>query len=275
VAHDDLRWPAALSGGVSLSLGYAHAPLSVDDGAGGALAVVRHQTAADLAFSVGWDRLRAGLRFSSPVYVAGDSGVAQGYRFTAPSANLEHDPDALSDVALSLDWRLLGEAQSPVRFAVGATAWVPSGERSGYATDGRWRGMVRLLAAGDQGSTTWAGYVGVQLRPLDEAPLPDSPRGSEGVFGVAANHRFALSALPSGASLAVGPELFGSTAIAAPFASAATALEALLAARLDATPYPGATLRFKLGAGAGLHARFGAPAWRAVLAVELFGQAKE
>ncbi len=273
LAHDDLRWPAALSGGVSLSLGYAHAPLSLDDGRGGALVVVRHQTSADLAFSVGWDRLRAGLRFSSPVYVAGDSGLALGYRFTAPAANLEHNPDALSDLALSVDWRLLGDAQGSVRFAVGAIAWVPSGERSGYATDGSWRGLVRLQAAGDRGPLTWAGYLGVHLRPLDESPVPGSPRGSESVFGAAASWRFTPAALPAGAVLAVGPELFGSTAVAAPFSSVATALEALLAARLDTAPYAGATLRFKLGVGAGLHARFGAPAWRVVLAVELFGAA--
>ncbi len=275
LALDDLRWPAALSGGVALCLGYAHAPLTLDDGRGGALQVVRHQTTADLAFFVGWDRLRAGLRFSSPVYLAGDGGVAQGYRFTGPSANLEHDPDALSDVALSLDWRLLGDARSPVRFAASAIAWVPSGERSGYATDGSWRGLVRLQAAGDRGPASFAGYLGVHLRPLDESPVPGSPRGSESVFGAAASWRFTPTALPAGAVLAVGPELFGSTAVAAPFSSVATALEALLAASLDTAPYAGATLRFKLGVGAGLHARFGAPAWRVVLAVELFGAAAD
>ena len=275
IAYDDLRWPAALSGGVSISLGYAHAPLSFDDGQGGSLLVVRHQTSADLAFAVGWGRLRAGLRFSSPVYVAGDSGAAQGYRFTAPVANLEHDPDALSDLAVSFDWRLLGDAQSPQRFAASAVAWVPSGERKGYATDGTWRGMARLLAAGDQGAVTWAGTLGVHLRPLDDSPVPGAPRGSEGVFGAAASYRLAPAALPAGAALAVGPEVFGATALTAPFGSSTTALEALLAGRLDTVPYPGATLRFKLGVGAGLHARFGAPAFRVVLGVELFGAAAD
>jgi hypothetical protein len=115
--------------------------------------------------------------------------------------------------------------------------------------------------------------VGVQLRPLDDAPTPGSPRGSEAVFGAAATWRFTPASLPAGASLGVGPELFGATALSTPLSPATTALEALLAARLDVAPYPGGTLRLKLGAGAGLPARFGAPQYRAVLAVELFGTA--
>jgi hypothetical protein len=274
VGQDDLRWPAPLSGGVSLSLGHAHAPLSIDSGNGTSLLVVRHQTTADLAFAVSWDRLRASVRFSSPVYVAGDSGTAQGRLFTGPSANLEHNPDTLSDVALSVDARLLGGETSPVRFAASATAWAPSGERQDYGTDGTWRGMVRLLAAGDHDALTWAGHVGVHFRPLDDSPTPGSPRGSEAVFGVAAAYRFDAAALPAGAALAVGPEVFGATALSAPFSSAATALEALVALRLDTKPFADSLLRIKLGAGAGLHAQFGAPAYRAVLGVELLGSAQ-
>ena len=272
IAHDDLRWPTALGGAVALSLGYAHAPLSLSDGSGQgqALVVVRHQTLADLAFAVTWDRLRFGLRFSSPVYVAGDSGAAQGRLFSGPSSNLEHDPDALSDLAISADWRLMGDDQSPLRFAASAIAYAPSGDRAGYATDGTWRGLLKLAAAGEAGRVTWAGHLGFHFRPLDDSPTPGSPRGSEVLFGAAVRAPVPVAGL----NLSVGPEVFGATALAASFSNEATALEALLGARLETVPFAGGSLRLKLGAGAALHQAFGAPEYRVVLGVELVGSAQ-
>ena len=270
IANDDLRWPAGLAGAVSLSLGYAHAPLSLDAGSGTDLVVVRHQTSADLAFAVSWDRLRFGLHFSSPVYVAGDSGAAQGRLFTGPSANLEHNPDTLSDVALSADWRLLGDATSPVRWAASGTVFIPSGERADYATDGTWRGLLKLNAAGEAGRFTWAGSLGFHFRPLDDSLTPGSPHGSEFHFGAAATTLVPLG----GVTLAVGPEIFAVTLLSSSFTSQTTGAEALLGARLDATPFAGGVLRVKLGAGAAIHHAFGAPLWRAVVGVELGGLAE-
>jgi hypothetical protein len=71
-------------------------------------------------------------------------------------------------------------------------------------------------------------------------------------------------------SLVVGAEVFGETALRSFFGSSATGVEGLLTGRLEGTADDGAQVRVKLGAGGGLDARFGAPEWRMVLAVELF-----
>jgi hypothetical protein len=71
-------------------------------------------------------------------------------------------------------------------------------------------------------------------------------------------------------SLVVGPEVFGETAFRSVFGSSATGVEGLLTGRIEGTANDGGQIRVKFGAGAGLDARFGAPEWRMVLAVELF-----
>jgi hypothetical protein len=47
-------------------------------------------------------------------------------------------------------------------------------------------------------------------------------------------------------------------------------VEALLGARFERTATDGSHALVKLGFGEGIHAQLGAPAWRAVLAVELY-----
>jgi hypothetical protein len=71
-------------------------------------------------------------------------------------------------------------------------------------------------------------------------------------------------------TLIVGPELYGETAFRAFFGTTATGLEALLTGRLERRPARGAKWRVKLGGGGGLEPRFGAPAWRLVVGIEIF-----
>lgn len=266
---DELRLEGGLGGAVSLTLGYAHAPLRVAGQPGaGSLAVVRHETLATLAMAVTYDRFRAWASFASPIYLAGQGGDAGAFHFTTPAANLEQNPDTLFDVLLGVDARLWGDAHGPFRLGAGAQLWAPSGDRADYGTDGTARGMVRMLAAGEAGRFSYAGHVGVHLRPLDEA-IPGSPRGSELLFAAAGGMTFPLGAH----ALIVGPELFGASPLRALFSSDATALEALLGARLELARKGSAQLRFKLGAGAALHAQSGAPEWRFIGAVELGGEA--
>jgi hypothetical protein len=52
--------------------------------------------------------------------------------------------------------------------------------------------------------------------------------------------------------------------------SKGTALEGLLAGRVEGVTDKGPQLRVKLGAGPGIDQWFGAPAWRIVFAIELF-----
>ncbi len=120
---------------------------------------------------------------------------------------------------------------------------------------------------------TYAGHLGMHVRPLDEHPTPTMPRGSELLFGVAAGARIPI--LENRYRIVAGPELFGATAFRSFFDGAATALEGLLSARFEGTRSDGAQLRFKLAAGAGLNPHFGAPAARLIFSVELFNHNAE
>ena len=268
VAMDDLSWQGGLGGAVSLTLGEAEKPLEVRSADGTqSLAVVRHQSFAHLGLAATWDRFRLHAGFSSPIYLSGESGAIDGWQFTRPVANLEQNPDAISDVQLGFDARFLGGPSSALRLGASGQLNFPSGARADYLTDDTYRGMLRLLLAGEAGPIAWAGHLGVHLRPLADDRVPGSPRGSELLFGLAAGARLSVP----GASLRLGPEIFGATALRSFGGSETTALEGLFSARLDGIGATG--LAFVLGAGAGIHPRFGAPRFRAVVGVELAGHA--
>ena len=192
------------------------------------------------------------------------------YQLTAPSNNLKNNPDTIADTRVGFDVRLFGAHDDAFRLGAGAQLIIPSGDRADYDTDGTYRAMGRLLFAGDVARFTYAGLVGVHIRPLDDAPAPGSPQGSELLFGVAAGAKIDVAA---GERIVVGPEIFGETALRSFFSTTGTGLEALVSARVEGTGEDGPQLRLKLGAGGGLDPHFGAPAWRAVVAIELFDHA--
>lgn len=266
---DDLGWHGGLGGAVSLTVGYAHRPLRVTspDGAQ-SLDVVQHDTFASLALAVTYDRFRFHASFSSPLYIAGQSGTLGGFSFTGPEANLERTPDSISDVQVGAEARLYGEPAGPLRLGASAQLFVPSGDRADYVTDNTYRAAARVLVAGDMGRFAYAGHAGVHIRPLDDAPIPGSPRGSELLFGLAGGIRRPLF----DGSILLGPEIFGATAFRGFFGADTTAAEALLSATFERPGQDATGLRIKLGVGAGLHPRFGAPEWRAVIGVELLGR---
>ena len=106
----------------------------------------------------------------------------------------------------------------------------------------------------------------MHVRPLNDAPVPGSPNGSEFLYGISAGRRFAG---PSGWAVIAGPEIFGETAFRS-FFSGETGTEALLTGRLEQTGTE-RNLRIKLGVGHALVQNFGAAQWRIVFGVELFG----
>ena len=126
--------------------------------------------------------------------------------------------------------------------------------------------MFRFLAAGDAGAYTYAGQLGVHVRPLNDAPVPGSPNGSEFLYGISGGRKFAPA---NGWAVIAGPEIFGETAFHQ-FFSGETGTEALLTGRLEQTG-AGRNLRMKLGIGHALVQNFGAAQWRIVFGVELFG----
>jgi hypothetical protein len=267
---DDLSMHGDLGGALALTTGYARNPLRVGSGSD-RMPVVSDQLFTDFGFAATFDRFRLYLNFDAPLATKGRSGTAAGYDFTAPSLALSNSPDSFADARLGTDVRLLGEADSSFRLGVGAQLLFPTGKRVDYDSDGTYRAMGRALVAGDVGSFSYAGQLGVHVRPLDDSPTPNSPRGSELLFGAAGGLKFPFSS-SAGTVIVAGPEVFGETAFNSLLGSRSTGVEGLLTARLEAENDRGALLRLKLGAGGGLDAHFGAPEWRVVCAVELSDQ---
>ncbi len=262
---DDLSMHGGLGGALSVSTGFSRRPLHVGEGSG-RLDVVSSQAFVGVGAALTWDRLRLTLDFSSPLRIRGQGGAVDGVVYRSPSVDPESHPDSLGDARLGLDARLLGEAGGPFRLGLGAALLFPSGDREDYQTDGTYRGVFKLLLASDLAPFTLAAHLGFHVRPLDESAAPAYPRGHEVVFGFAFGPRLPLR---PGTSLVIGPEVFGATATRGLFSGTTTAAEALLTARLEQGTSDSPLLRFKLGLGVGLHREFGAPEWRAVLAVDL------
>ena len=177
------------------------------------------------------------------------------------------NPDTLSDVRIGVDARLLGAWDGPFRLGLGAQLWIPSGETREYLSDGTYRGMVRVLLAGDAGAFTYAGHLGVHVRPRDDGGVPGAPRGSELLFGGAAGAKLSVGET---SRMVIGPEVFGATAFAGFFKPETTSAEALLSARYEGTGGTGPQLRIKLGAGLGLGSQFATPSWRVLFGIEIF-----
>lgn len=265
---DELQQEGGLGGAIALTLGYAANPLRVSDGVN-RVAVVSDQAFADVGAAIAYRRWRFYLDVDTPLAIAGQTGTVGDWAFTGPMVDPASKPDLLSDARVGTDVRIVGRPGRYFRFGASAQLFIPFGERADYDTDGTFRGMIRALFAGDAGRFTWAAQLAVHVRPLDDAPTPGSPRGSELVFGAAAGSRLRVAA---GWTAVVGAELYGATAFRAFFDGNATALEALASARMETSRSGRANVRIKLAIGPGLNHHFGAAEWRVVVGVELFGQ---
>jgi hypothetical protein len=264
---DDLDISGRLGGAVSATSGYERNPLVVTGPDGKQkLAVVSQEAFLDIGGSVTHDRIRGYFDLPFPLLLTGTSGTLGPYQFTAPSVSLGTNPDSISDGRIGVDARLFGKPGDALRLGAGAQLIFPSGDRADYVTDARYRAMFRFLAAGNAGAFSYAGQLGVQVRPLNEAPIPGGPNGSEFLYGISGGRRFAG---PSGWAIIAGPEIFGETAFHS-FFSGETGTEALLTGRLEQTGTEH-NLRIKLGIGHALQQNFGAAQWRIVYGAELFG----
>jgi hypothetical protein len=265
---DDINIGGGLGGAISLTGGYARNPLEVTGPDGKQrLALVSGEAFLDLGSSVTHDRYRIYVNIPVPLSVTGNSGTLGPYQLTAPSLSIGANPDTVSDTRIGFDTRLYGKPGSLLRLGAGAHLIVPSGNRADYVTDARYRAMFRFLAAGDAGHFTYAGQFGLHVRPVEGSLPPDGPNGNELLFGSRAGRRFTVR---NGWVAVVGPEFYGEAAVHSNF-SGQTGFEGLLTGRLERTgdkPH----LRFRMGIGHGLVQNFGAPEWRILVGVELFGQ---
>jgi hypothetical protein len=268
---DSLDMHGALGGVLAITGSYANEPLRIASADGSQrVPVVSSEASALLAAAVTYDRFRLSFTLDRLFVVTGRGATIGGYKYTAPAIDPGTSPDGFADSRVGIEARLLGSATSAFRLGLGAQLFIPSGDRDDYFTDATWRGMGRVLFAGDIGRLTYAGQLGIHIRTLNDEPAPGSPRGSELLYGIAGGVKLPVER--AGEVLVVGPELFGETALRDFFDRQTSDLEGLLSARfepLHAAPET-ANLRFKLGVGAGLDAHFGAPQWRTVASVEVF-----
>ena len=205
--------------------------------------VVRQQHVLDLGASVTLlRRVRVALNLPLTVYADGNTGALNGQSVPGPSGTVA------GDVRFDADVRLLGRAGGPVRLALGAAIFAPSGSRSAYTSDGKVRVEPRLLVAGDAGRFAWAGRIGFEYRAL-EADVAGRKLGSELRFGAAAGVRIVRG-------LFVGPELYGSAVVTNGGPTVGTTpIDALLGVRYSFTH----GLALGLAGGAGLTRGLGSP----------------
>lgn len=250
-ANDELSMHGGLGGALSLTTSYARGPLRAGND------YVEHEAIVDAGFAVTFERLRLSLDFVSPLVVHG--------RSMGPEVDPGTAPDVLSDTRIALTARVIGDHDSPFRLGVSGELFVPSGERADFVTDDRYRGILRVIVAGDREGYVYSAHIGLHVRTLVDDSMAQGPRGSELLFGAAFGPKFPIA---KDMAFVFGPEIFGTSAISAFARHDSSALEGLLTARFE-TLEP--TLRVKLGGGGGLHPFFGAPEWRAVIGVELSG----
>lgn len=263
----DLNSGGGLGGAIDITSGYARNPLTVS-AAGGEqhIGLVSNEAFVNIGAAVTYSRYRVYLNLPVPYLVSGTSGTYGPYQLNAPAVTAGANPDTVADTRLGIDARFFGQPGSSLRLGANAELIFPSGARTDFISDARYRGMFRLLAAGDRGVWSWAGNLGVHVRPLVDTLVPGGPDGSEALFGAGIGRKATVN---KDWALVVGPEIFGETAFRA-FFNGATGVDGLMTARLERSGR-GRNLGVKLGIGHGIIDHFGAPQWRVVLGVEMHG----
>jgi outer membrane protein OmpA-like peptidoglycan-associated protein len=216
--------------------------------------IVRNQITTNLGASlVLVDRVRVGLNLPVQVFADGRTGYLGGLVYPPPKSD-----QAVGDLRLSADGRLLGAYGDPVTLAIGLQVALPTGDRASYSGDGEARVMPRLTAAGDVSAFVYSARLGYQHRGRSEV-FGGHQIGSELVYTFAAGARLLDK------KLVVGPEVYGSTVTdgGAAFKVRSTPIEALLGAH-----YTLGALRLGGGVATGLARAYGTPVVRGVLSVE-------
>jgi OmpA-OmpF porin, OOP family len=228
--------------------------------------IVRNVYTLHPGFSmVFFERLRFGA--SLPVVLFQDGGLKGGGTATTVGNTVfaaPKDAQAIGDLRLGLDFRLLGEYGDKFTLALGAQLFLPTGSRENYTGDGNVRISPRLMAAGDLGDI-FAYSARVAFNYRNErvyGPGQDSTVGaigSEFGYGIGAGVRVANK------RLVIGPELWGSVGFAENASGRlSTPVEGLLGAHYT---LPG-DFRLGAGVGTGLTRGYGTPQVRVVAGLE-------
>ena len=190
------------------------------------------------------DRIRLAANLPIAAYQNGQTIVSNGTTFNSPDS-------ALGDLRLSGDLRLFGQYGGPITAALGASVYLPTGDRDKYTSDGNTRVQPHLMIAGDIGPFAYAIKAGFNYRPLTEEFAQGKKLGSELFGGVSAGLRLANK------KLLIGPELYGTTVTTDDksfFKKRTTPAEIMLGVHYTAGD-------FRVGAGAGTGVFAGSRGW--------------
>jgi outer membrane protein OmpA-like peptidoglycan-associated protein len=263
----DLRGKLRPAGGVVIDGQYR--PLAVYD-RGGTLVgsilrdVVTMHAGASLVLR---DRFRIGA--SMPFYLFQQAGDGAPVTFDGVTYRLPPQ-QAIGDLRLGADVRIVGEYGGPIQVAAGLQVHVPTGDREWFTSDGTVRLAPRLMAAGDIGPFVYSARVGLMLNRW-EGTFGSTQIGNEFTYGVTAGLRVLDK------KLVFGPELWGSVGLASnpatlvqPNERAARPLEGLIGAH-----YTWRFLRLGAGVGTGLSRGIGSPQVRWLASLDVFPEIAE
>ncbi|MBL8609734.1 MAG: OmpA family protein [Myxococcales bacterium] len=218
--------------------------------------VVRNQLNLHAGASVVlFERLRLGATLPVVAFTDGHAGTVGGTFYPSPPKE-----QAIGDLRLGADVRLLGTYGDPFTVALGAQVWLPTGDKDQYTTDGKVRVGPRAMVAGDVGIFAYSARVGFLYRGR-EAAFDGGQVGSEITFGAAAGARVLDK------KLLLGPELAASSVAVNGgfFEKRSTPVEALLGAH-----YKVGSFQVGAGAGTGFSRGFGSPEVRVLASLEFF-----
>jgi outer membrane protein OmpA-like peptidoglycan-associated protein len=250
----DLRGRSRFSAGLVGEWNYKSFVLFRPDGSI-ASSVARHQV--NLHLGIGWiflDRFRLALSLPLQAYGEGAAGTDQRRNFwPAPK-----DSFMLGDARLALDARLAGEYGGPATVAVGVQAWLPTGSKDSYTSDGDIRLMPRAMIAGNLfGGVVYAARLGYMVRGR-KIQVEETLLENELTYGFAVGMKTD--------SVILGPELNGSTNPNEAFKRANTFTELLIGSKFIVEK----DWRIGVAAGAGLSRVPTSPDARVVFGVEWF-----
>jgi outer membrane protein OmpA-like peptidoglycan-associated protein len=235
---------------------YQYRPLAIYDKNGDVRSqVIGHQLTTHVGGSlVIAETLRFAVNMPIVPYVEGEQGRLDGVTYTPPASS-----PTVGDLRFGFDLKLFGQGEDAIAAAIGAQAWVPTGDQASYQSDGTFRGAPRLLIAGSPGIFTYAVKAGVMLRADDAKNFANSPVGHDFIYGASAGVRLADR------RLVIGPEAYGSTVLTEQtFKTRTTPFEILMGARYMCS----CGLRFGAGAGPGITRGYGSPVVRVVGVIE-------
>ena len=263
-AADSLDLRGHMRPAVGLVLDYAYKPLVLYNASGDELtAPVKNQMFGHLGGSlVLWDRLRVAANV--PVLIASTGGSGN---FGGSSVGTSTGA-GMGDVRLGADARLLGTYGSVLTLAAGVQAYLPTGKREAFASDGKARFLPRVLVAGDFGQFTYSGMMGLDIHAQTDN-FAGAPYGTGIRFAAGAGMRLLNK------RLTVGPEVYGSTVVSDGgdgfFARRTTPMEFVAGGHYRVTDQ----WRVGVGVGPGLTRGVGTPVMRVLASVEWAPEVKQ